>query len=169
MSKPTDDKPPRYGLSDEQRNNIVMSFIYAYMDGKVTVSLPDAEGLATPAGQDFLNALGRIQGVDTGQWSPMELEVYVQDFFTKIFMMASGDLPPSGEEKRKAVNQLFELLARMRLSGGLKGEFIGVATLESRLADLEAKVDDIDESLGQLRLLINNVLSNRRDDRGDSE
>lgn len=158
MSKPNDDKPVRYGLSDEQRNNIVMSFIFAYMDSKVTVSLPSSEALETPVGQEFLKALGRIQGVDTGQWSPIELELYTQSFFTKTFEMASGALPTSDEEKRKAVNQLFGLLVGLRLSEGLKGEFIGVATLESKLAGLEEKVRELDGSLGELRLLVRTVL-----------
>lgn len=168
MSKPND-KPLRFGLSDEQRNNIVVSFIIAYMDGKVTVTLPKAEVIETPVGQEFLKALGRIQGVDTGQWSPMELELYVQDLFTKTFKMASGDLPTSGEEKRKAVNQLFDLLAGLRLGGGLKGEFIGVATLESKLADLEEKVGDIDGSLKELRLFIRSVLGNEKSEKSDSK
>jgi hypothetical protein len=157
MSKPSDEKAPAsFGLSDQGRNNIVVSFIMAYLDQKVTVDFP------TPAtmrrDQEFLDALRSKLGVNVEQWTTTDLELAVKDYFMTRFKMAAGSPATAPEEKRKAVNELFDFIAYLRIGDNIKGEFIGVATLESKLADLEEKVAKHDESLGELRLIIRTLL-----------
>lgn len=159
MSKASDEETPvNFGLSDQDRNNIVVSFIKAYLDGKVKVTFPTADEIREDS--EYQDALGRKYGVDMTQWTASDLQLAAQNEFRTRFRMAAGSSTISTEERRKAINSLFDLIPILREGNKLEGEFIGVATLESKLAGLEERVDGLDELLKELRLYMRALLGN---------
>ncbi len=148
--------PSSLGLTDEMRNNIVVSFIIAYMDTKVQLDFPRA---------DFIKKnpdLIRFLEIETGtqvdkELGPLEIEQKLISDFKKNFSIASRSIPADDDQIKQAVNTIYDWLITLRIGDRLKGEYIGVATLQSRLENVETEVKSVKGMLNELLFLERNV------------
>jgi len=122
-------------FSVEERNNIVRSFIEAYIRGAVQISFPTREE-AEKHKKEFEAAFGR-------KIDPLSVELSSKDTFERLISTATGALKATESEIQEAIDNLFSLIISYRQGDRIKGEFLEVPNFQRRLSSLEEKVANI--------------------------
>jgi ABC-type transporter Mla subunit MlaD len=137
MDKGTQEKVTSPLFSDEECRRIVRSFIEAYIRGAVEVELP------APGDEDLLGEM--IDG---------KALVDIKNKFTSLLSTAAGAVKSTEAEMQQAISQIFSLISSLRLSSRLKGEFLPLSNVDSRLGSLEERTANIERLLEELQNLI---------------
>jgi hypothetical protein len=102
VSTPRDDKSStQIGLSDEERNSIVVSFIKALIDNKVKVHLVTAEEIRQEKGRQA--AMKELHGLNMKRWSPEAVALWTEERFATVLRIAA-ELP--GQTVRRGEKRL---------------------------------------------------------------
>jgi hypothetical protein len=153
MSGPHQEKPPRFGISDEERSNIVVSFIKAFLDSKVKFEPMEAEEFTG----ELLRAVKAQYGDDYTKVDPAQLAMILKMQILKLIEIIMGSQEADPQEKKKATNDLFGMIVSARLSDRIHGEFIGVSTYESRLKDAEDRIERLSALMQELQTGFRNL------------
>lgn len=151
MDKGTQEKVASRLFSDEQRQNIMRSFIEGYIRGSVNVNFPTREEFQRDP--DLLAAYVKFYELDT-KATPIQVESVVKEAFANEIGIASGAIEARPEEVTQAMGNLFTDILRFRNAGRLKGEFFQVSDFESKIKSLEDRVSNIEQLLEELQNLI---------------
>lgn len=145
MDKGAQEKVTSHLFSEEERRNIVRSFIEAYVRGTVKIHYPTKEE-AELYKEELQAVLGEI---DTSK-----VEFESKDTFSKQVLIATGAWKATQNGVQDAIDTLFHRILAFRQSERIEGEFLQAPNLQSRLASLEEKVAEIERLLEELQNLI---------------
>jgi len=130
---------PTVLFSQEERHNIVRSFIWSYITGSVKIAFPTEAELRDPVTKEKLLEVG-IQDIENS----------TKTLFRELMMMSSGAAKATQDQVDTAINRLFGLIFNLRNGHRLEGILIK-PEVESRVDSLEERVSGIEKLFEELR------------------
>jgi len=146
MDKGEEEKVISPLFSVEERNNIVRSFIEAYIRGAVKIAFPTKK--------EIEHYKPDIEAVSGKKVDAVALEDQSKGLFERLFSTAAGALKATQDEMQNAIDKLFTWIIILRQGERIEGEFLQIPNLQSRLSSLEERVANIERLLEELQNLI---------------
>lgn len=144
-----------------ERYDIVLSFIKALLGGQVSMSSPTPEELMKFR-DDFgplANANELVKGVDLTKIDERQLWWIQNENIDKRVAIILGTTQAKDEERKKAVDDMLMMIWKYRGGERIKGEFLAIPNIESRLKTVEEEVSSHHGALEELKILFRNLLS----------
>jgi len=136
------DKPSIF--SQKQINAIVKEFITAYIRGNIKIKLKDATEYFREA-----KFAKREISVDVA----IAQEVATKKPFIDLVSVCSGSRQATFEERQLAINELFEMIVRLRSSDRIDGNF-----MPSLSAEIEKRLSTLEQDLNETNNLVKEIV-----------
>ena len=121
-------------FSEQERKNIVRSFLDAHIRGKCTIDFPEV-------GEEKLTG-GKVTGEELHQ---------IKRVFSNNFLVLVGTVKSTKAEFNQALYDMFDLIIAAREQNRIKGDFLAINDVD-RLRLLEARVSDIEGLFQELQM-----------------